>query len=1703
MAKQTFWQKLKERFGGKSAKSSGSSRPVQRASSYYSRGTATGGGSYRRAMLNSLRGKDDEDKPKYKSMAEATKKEPPKKNDTVSEFRKSLNTAKQMLDEDREKSGVVRKTPKDREAYKAEQKELRRKTGTEVIDATKEERAKARARLLDPHSKFEPEARKFDVKHHKVRTSAERGIANAVTLYGTNIGMSRLKDEEQKEAEEFYQRNKSKGAELAGELAGSLVTFGGVGKAVEKPAAKIVGSEVGEKAVEKLAASKLTRATAKRAIRKAGGEATEDLVKTVARRKAENVAKGLTTSALIDATAGNVMNMNIASSEHEVGSKEWWDAYRKATLLNAGISGVASLAPVAIGGRGIAKEELSKLAARNSKNVLRGTLKNKTMRVGRGAKNAAENLDEAAEAAAKPAAEAVDGSVEKMSSDISSKFSKSRSKTYKRLLEENPDIAEIYEADKKGQWVFGRDKNGNLFVGNPRGEIGTARVGDSFEGNGGYFGKLTQENFDKAKQAFDAENFEPFKSKAKGVKPAAEPLKATEEAVRQADDVVRTAPRDVSEFKGATDERLDIPVENQQETRLNDARAEAEARAREIASGEEPHTKSTSQPELETEHPLPKGSREIRQRFDDIRGTNTAEGKAASTDEIYDAFKDYHISQGEGEKTARSRAAASMLAEMDTVAKKEAFAKWIAQGGGEYEHISTPELYDKVVQEFEADAEHWMRRLLVGAEDLDSISVKEAPQMYARAQYVLNVLDPKASPDVEDVYLAAMTIAKDLPSKSGQVLNLSRNFASLTPAGRVKSTMEDLYKIVEGSIGFNEAHPKLRTIKGKYNRMNYIKGVLMDDPEIKKAVTKIADAKNSEAIEEAYAEILLAFNKNNPKSVYDVVQEWRYFNMLANPKTHIRNVFGSGFFAPIRQTSNMFRSAIESHYIDKGFDIVRHGGLSPQAAAEAWTKNPKTEAGKAALEAFERRKGDILGSSKFGIQKQSGRATTAGGKLMDAASDFNSKVLTQEDDFFRTRAFKENFIKSYNRYTTGKNAVPMTEKLLKRIEDEAIAEAEIATFNEYNAFANWLNKITRNAYNANASRGARWGGRALNAFIPFEKVPSNLMKQSINYSPIGIGKGFLNIRKAVQAQDAAALNRAIDEFASGLTGTGIFGLGMLLGYTTDAFTTNTGKKDPAAKHKKLQGVQNYSVTYTAPNGKKKSVTLDWLVPNSSTFFAGVEMANQMRKGGIGLKSIGESVADWATVSSRLIEPVMDSSMLSGLHSTLETLRGGYGDDDTKGAAEIILREGVQNWIGSLFPTFGGQVARTAYSTDKQMPSVSDQEYFKNSLKVKTGLAADNALTRTLGIEPLGADTDAYGNVKGKKEGAGDYVKSFIGNAVLPWNTKDVDLDATDEQILAEYEQRVKNGENPEDLAYLFPKKQTKLDAKIGGENEHLSNKELSLFNQAKTTGGEEGMRYALEGIMFNRYDYDSKGKKVPRADAYTKEEKEALMQQFKGKSMREVQEWLYAQPEFQNATEAERKKVLEGLWGLNKDTKAVASQRVGGQAVYEARGKDVNEYNFKNEITESKREALLPFIESGLLTYEEAVDFARNGGKVSYTEDEDGGGSATTYYTKAAMIDYFVEHGIPYDKAEALYNAFKAKNAKPYSGNNKSSGRSGYRRRGGGYHRSGGGKSTPPKGKSMAAATRSSLAKGTKVKLEPPSIKMAKIEPPKLKDYEI
>lgn len=1673
MAKQTLWQRIKGFFSGKKEQpAKKSSTPKRTKNEERIEQKNTGGGSFnKRELLNRLTGKDSSEKEtRYKSMADAINTSNNRSRDFVKTSPPKTKTAIEdpKIDAAKKSRAEMRKKL---DAKKQENKEWHEATnnrfnvGEKGISDEGRKRRRQNVKSQTYDEKTAVKEAEHQMKWHGKEMSFARGALSGATFGASDLAAKKLTKGEAKKAEEVYQANKSKGWETAGEIAGSLASFGATAGATEKAAAKI-GSKVAPKAAEKLAESQIIKSAAKRSVNKAVkkglvGEASEELIKQVGKDKAKQITRALGTDIVQNLTTGALYDINRASTEHEVGSSDWWKELGKSAALNFGITGGIAGVSALRGGRQLAVDAAETVANRTrARNSLDSLIKNNSVGEARPTQRIAPRIGE---------------SIEDRIARVNAERLGARADDVAENVARNADDVATTSARK---------------------------VADAADNEAAERLAQIEREMDDAHRVAGDVNATPEERQAAADRFA--------ELNNERERMTSNAPREDG-FPYQTTED-DFPVDDINQTRLNDTADEAQARARRVME-EEPISEEAAasrrtapQAEEAADRELSEGQRQIREEYFKKTGQNIENGKAATDDQMLDALGKYTRSQGESVDRKMSKVAFSQIA----VSDKETAEKFLEELERnneimDYDVVHHREMYEEVAKDLSEDWDRWVNKICDIAEGGDW-SGKESTKLLFMSQYLSEIADATKSPEQDALAKMAWKATQKLATTSAQTMNGRRAYAHMSKASKMECALDDMASILDSAIGFNQQHRKALVGKNRFERENYIKGELLKDTKLRECIKKLVNAKNEDAISEAYAEMLVQFNKSNPKSGFDVLQELRYLNMLGNPKTHLRNVFGSGFFAPMRQVSNAIRAGIEGSISKRtGLEVTKHGGLSLSAAKEALVKNPKTEAGKAALESLNANKKRILGSAKYETPKYAGRGKTLTGKIVDTLADFNSYLLTREDDIFKSGAYRENYIKSYNRYL--KDGKPITDKVKKQIEAEALREAEIATFNEYNEFAKMLNSITRKAGDANASAGQRWLGRGVNAVMPFTKVPANLMNQSVNYSPIGIARGMAGIKNAAKAGDAVKLNKAIDELSSGLTGSLVFGLGMLLGKTTDMFTTNTGKNDPAAKFKKDRGMQNYSVTFKDPEtGQGYSFTLDWLVPTSATFFSGVELANQLKRGEGGLSFL----TDWSTVVSRLAEPVMETSMLSGLHGMLETMRNGSGGDDTKGAIDILIRETVQSYLNSFVPTVLGQAARTAYKTDMQIAGDTDWEYWRNQMKSKAGLAnagieGDSRLAKIVG-EPLGADTDAYGNVKGEKNSTEDYVKSGLKNFLSPANIQKVDFSEVDNEKLRTYEEAVKNGKDPQDMAYLFPKKQYKKQFSVGGDDVKMTNRELSTYNQAKTTGGQEGMRYILENYMFNHQELDAKGKKVPSADAYTKAEKERLIKQFEGKSMREVEQWLYEQPEFKNATEAERRKAIKGLWDLSKDTKTVASQRVGEQAVWKAQGKDVNEYNFKNEITEKKRDALQPYVDAGIITYDEAVDFARNAGKTYYSETDDGG-SSSTYYNKKEMIEYLTKKGYSYEKAEALFNSFKQSNAKPYNGNSLSSGR-GYRRRGyGGYRRRGGGgsKATVPKidAKSMASSVKKATA--TKVKLEPPTPNSTKVAAPKpkFKKYEV
>ena len=191
------------------------------------------------------------------------------------------------------------------------------------------------------------------------------------------------------------------------------------------------------------------------------------------------------------------------------------------------------------------------------------------------------------------------------------------------------------------------------------------------------------------------------------------------------------------------------------------------------------------------------------------------------------------------------------------------------------------------------------------------------------------------------------------------------------------------------------------------------------------------------------------------------------------------------------------------------------------------------------------------------------------------------KTLNLEDNVFTERAYKD----ALGQYL---KANKMTE-VNDRAVEYAIRRALEATYRQHNKVADAINNLKR-------TRGA---GKLLEAAIPFTKTPANIAKTAFEYSPLGLSKTLFQSDKSPAA--------IIETISKGMTGVGIFGLGMLL----KSLGWAKGGKKRSEKSEALEqvsGIQQYSII--TPQG---SFTLDWAQPFAIPFFMGVSLMEKLEQ----------------------------------------------------------------------------------------------------------------------------------------------------------------------------------------------------------------------------------------------------------------------------------------------------------------------------------------------------------------------------------------------------------------------------------------------------------------------------------------------------------
>lgn len=519
---------------------------------------------------------------------------------------------------------------------------------------------------------------------------------------------------------------------------------------------------------------------------------------------------------------------------------------------------------------------------------------------------------------------------------------------------------------------------------------------------------------------------------------------------------------------------------------------------------------------------------------------------------------------------------------------------------------------------------------------------------------------------------------------------------------------------------------------------------------------------NSDNMYDVIDEIYTEMGQQVPKSKIEQFDEWRYFSMLGNPKTHIRNMLGNITMEGLRQAKNKLAGAIEDAYYSvtgkegERTHTLRFADKKTKDFAKQDVKNRDVQT--------------MLGvtEDKYNPQsrlKQSQRTfkSEALEKTIGRLEKANTNLLSKEDvSVLGIAGLEPAYQRSLTEYITANNldVDTMTSKQLAKAREYAVAEAKEATFHTYNKIASMINTLE----NKNLATKILVGGT-----VPFKQTPMNVAIQGFEYSPAGLLKTLTYNTVQLKNGNINA-NQYINKISKGLTGTGIALLGYAL--TSAGILKASGSGDDKDDYEKAQGKQTYSIKIG-----DNTYTLDWLAPAGIPLFIGSELYQiskadaEEKKGGNATQSeIAQSAENIFNAMTTTMNPMTEMTMLSGLTSTLKS----YANDPAQTLGNILINTG-KSYVTQSVPTALGQVAR---STDDKERSTSSTE--SNVFTKAIDSTKNQIMSKVPGLRQLlPVATDVWGNEAKSK--------NYIENAILPANRKEIKEEPLDKELTRLYD----------------------------------------------------------------------------------------------------------------------------------------------------------------------------------------------------------------------------------------------------------------------------------------------------------------------------
>ena len=696
----------------------------------------------------------------------------------------------------------------------------------------------------------------------------------------------------------------------------------------------------------------------------------------------------------------------------------------------------------------------------------------------------------------------------------------------------------------------------------------------------------------------------------------------------------------------------------------------------------------------------------------------------------------------------------------------------------------------------------------------------------ARAEALLNDLMKKApeSDDAAMQLLEVMDKATDASSHGGRLLNATKMLLRNTPEGRIRMFSKEI------------------------DRLNdRFKGVLKDKKlELtSEQIKRIANA-TEENIEEVADEINKEIWEDIPATWFEKFNEMRHASMLFNLKTHGRNVLGNFVFWGGRLISDGIEiAAYKVPAVKRRLEKLNGNVQMVHVTRKELADNKET-----INEIFDSFYKKSDSKNKFVESTRPDGMTAVKNKPMSKFIQTNYKLLEAEDMIAFKPEYRKNFIRWCKTHNV-EDISKMSQKQMREANMYAMSRAERATFRDDSAFAKKIvglknTTATKTGETPMGTAMYRMGNVALESSLPFVKTPVNILRRSVDYSPVGLARG---VAELMNAKSADMFMEGVTHMASGLTGTGVFALGIWLA-NKDLITVKAGEESGDAYYDRDMGYQDYSLVLGFGD-KEYSLTIDWLSPMQVSLFMGANAFNNLSDG----KLTFEDMLDGVLAISG---PMLDMSFMSSAKDTLQTFmekvyRNGTGEDaDWSGAIMKTLFGSVpQGYLSGFVPQLMSQTATALDSkqrdtrSTKEDPIAASWDSFAKKLANKIPVLRNKVLNPK--IDRFGEDVTTGNNI----------VTRLLNAYANPSTVKEIKRTDFDNKIIDIYN-HMEDGDDKKYFYYNF----TGNPSYDLGNGKRMTYDELYKYGKAKRIEQTKTIQTMFDSASYENMTWDMKATEV-------------------------------------------------------------------------------------------------------------------------------------------------------------------------------------------------------------------------------------------------